>query len=76
MKVCLFIRCSRKILSRGLCRLHYCTANRLVREGRVTWRALERREKAVRRDPSGRGSAEWEPSENSVVAWFLSTEKA
>lgn len=39
-------RCS-KLVSRGLCANCYATASKLVRDGRTTWRKLERAGKVL-----------------------------
>lgn len=37
------LHCSEDARARGLCATHYAVADRLVRAGRTTWKALERK---------------------------------
>ena len=60
---CAVPECVRSPISRGLCKQHYATAAKLVKEGRVTWSALEINGKC-RPLVSGRGAAK------SAVKWF------
>lgn len=45
---CLFERCWRAEVSRGLCNTHYQVAKKLIRDGRATWEQFERNGKSAR----------------------------
>lgn len=51
MATCKVPKCSKEAAHRGLCKTHYTTAARLVRENATTWLVLENRGKVLGRDP-------------------------
>lgn len=50
---CLYPRCVRPLVARGLCTYHYQAAARLVKQGKTTWTHLERHGKVLRPYSSG-----------------------
>lgn len=58
-KKCRYPGCKRPMHARGLCRACYSQADRLVRSGRTTWAALEKKRKVSKLSGRTKGFSEW-----------------
>ena len=64
--MCLYPDCEHPVRCRSLCPVHYATAQRLVKEGRTTWKELE---------DTGRCGASNRSPYGAYTEWFLGETK-
>lgn len=58
-KSCLYPHCSSSPVTRGLCRLHYQQAYRLVQSGKTTWAQLKKEGKVTSTGTTSEEAADW-----------------